>query len=75
MSIPVMLGAGGLALLDLLEVPDLDTFLLPMAVGFVTAAVVGYLSIRWLLHYLANHPLSNFSIYLIIVSTLLLISE
>ena len=75
MSVPVMLGAGGLAVLDLLEVPDLGTFLLPMAVGFATAAVVGYLSIHWLLRYLANHPLSNFSIYLIVVSTLLLISE
>ena len=68
-----MLGAGGLAVFDLLAVPDLGAFLAPMAVGFVTAAVVGYLSIRWLLGYLAKNPLSHFSIYLIALSTLILI--
>ena len=73
MSVPVMLGAGGLAVFDLFEIPDLGTFLPSMAVGFVTAAVVGYLSIHWLLRYLASHPLSNFSIYLIVISTLILI--
>ncbi len=73
MSVPVMLGAGALAVTDLLDVPSLDTFLAPMAVGFVTAAVVGYLSIRWLLGYLTKNPLSYFSIYLIALSTLILI--
>ena len=73
MSVPAMLGAGVLAVLDLLEVPNLGDFLLPMAIGFVTAAVVGYLSIRWLLRYLAKNPLSHFSIYLIVLSTLILI--
>ena len=73
MAVPVMLGAGGLAVLDLLEVPNLENFLAPMAVGFVTAAVVGYLSIRWLLGYLAKNPLSHFSIYLVALSTLILV--
>lgn len=73
MAVPVMLGAGGVAVLDLLDVPNLGEFLLPMAAGFATAAVVGYFSIRWLLGYLAHHRLSNFSIYLIILSTLILI--
>jgi undecaprenyl-diphosphatase len=73
LSVPAMLGAGALATLDLLEVPSLGNFLFPMAIGFVTAAVVGYLSIRWLLRYLTNNPLSHFSIYLIILSTLILI--
>jgi undecaprenyl-diphosphatase len=73
LSVPVMLGAGGLAVLDLLDVPNLGSFILPMAVGFVTAAVVGYLSIRWLLSYLTKNPLTHFSIYLILLSTLILI--
>lgn len=75
MAVPAMLGAGVVATLDLLEVPNLGEFLLPMAIGFVTAAVVGYLSIRWLLRYLTNNPLSHFSIYLIILSTLFLILQ
>jgi undecaprenyl pyrophosphate phosphatase UppP len=41
-----------------------------MVVGFVTAGVVGYLSIRWLLHYLTNHPLYYFSGYLFIAAAL-----
>lgn len=73
MAVPVMSGAGILAVFDLLNVPNLAEFLFPMAVGFMTSAVVGYLSIRWLLRYLANHPLSHFSIYLIALSTLILI--
>lgn len=73
MSVPVMLGAGALAVVDLLQVPDLGTFLGPLLVGFVTAAVVGYLSIRWLLIFLTRYPLSYFSIYLIIVSVLILV--
>ena len=73
LSVPAMLGAGLLAVLDLLQVPDLGAFLLPMAIGFVTAAVVGYLSIRWLLRYLTRNPLTHFSIYLIVLSTLILI--
>ena len=73
LSVPAMLGAGALAVLDLLEVPSLGDFLLPMAIGFITAAVVGYLSIRWLLRYLTRNPLSHFSIYLIVLSTLILI--
>ena len=70
MSVPVMLGAGLLSTLDLLKVPNLGDFIGPMAVGFITAGVVGYLSIRWLLRYLTSHPLYYFSIYLIILDIL-----
>lgn len=73
LSVPAMLGAGLLAIIDLLEITNLGDFLLPMAIGFITAAIVGYLSIRWLLRYLTNNPLSHFSIYLIALSTLILI--
>jgi undecaprenyl-diphosphatase len=51
MSVPVMLAAG------------LSSFLPSMAIGFVTAGVVGYLSIRWLLSFLVRHSLDVFAIY------------
>lgn len=73
MAVPVMLGAGGVALLDLLDVPDLGSFLLPMGIGFITAGVVGYLSIHWLLRYLTQNPLTYFSIYLVAISILTLV--
>lgn len=73
MAVPVMLGAGGLALFDLFAVPDMEAFLVPMGIGFITAGVVGYFSIRWLLRYLTHNSLTTFSIYLIVISTLILV--
>jgi len=73
MAIPVMVGAGTLTVFDLFAMPGLGDLLLPLLVGFITAAIVGYLSIHWLLRFLANHPLYYFSIYLIALTTLILI--
>lgn len=64
MAVPIMLAAGGLSTYQMFtEVSDLSAFLPLMAVGFLTAMVVGYIAIRWLLHFLANHSLTYFSIY------------
>ncbi len=64
MSIPIMLAAGGLSTYKMVtEVPDLVSFLPLMVIGFLTAMVVGYFAIRWLLKFLVNHSLVYFSIY------------
>jgi undecaprenyl-diphosphatase len=63
MSIPVMLGAGVIAIKDLVEVPNFVTYLPPLALGFVVSAVVGFLSIHWLLGFLAKRPLNIFGWY------------
>ena len=64
MSIPIMLAAGGLSTYKMVkEVPDLSSFLPLMAIGFLTALVVGYFSIRWLLKFLNKHSLTWFSLY------------
>lgn len=63
MALPVMLAAGLVAGIDLLAVPDLSASLSVYIWGFIASAVVGYLSIRWLLTYLASHPLYVFSLY------------
>jgi undecaprenyl-diphosphatase len=63
MSVPIMLGAGAIALLDLASIPTPSSLLPPLAAGFASAAVVGYLSIRWLLGYLARRPLGPFALY------------
>ncbi|HEY58996.1 MAG TPA: undecaprenyl-diphosphatase UppP [Anaerolineae bacterium] len=64
MSVPVMLGAGALALVDLFRQPQpASATLAPLMVGFLTAAVSGYLSIRWLLRYLVRHNLTVFAVY------------
>lgn len=63
MSVPVMLGAGLIGTRDLLSLSVGAESMAPIAVGFLTAAVVGFLSIRWLLGYLAVHRLYAFAIY------------
>ena len=68
MSIPALLGAGLVALLDLLEAGTLAAQLPAISVGFVSAAISGYICIRWLLHYLQRNSLYVFAIYCIIVS-------
>ncbi len=73
MSVPIMLAAGLLTSFDLLEVPNLSSFLPSMAVGFLAAAVVGYLSIRWLLAYLVRHSLDVFAIYCAVLGTITLV--
>lgn len=73
MSIPVMLAAGALTTLDLVKMPDLSSFLPVMVAGFLTAAVVGYLSIRWLLAFLTRRSLSVFSIYVAALGLITLI--
>jgi len=63
MSIPVLLGAGVVALIDLLQNGNLLQELPALSVGFVAAAISGYICIRWLLHYLQRHSLYLFAAY------------
>ena len=58
-----MLGAGVIAILDLLKAGSLAADLPALAVGFVAAAVSGYLCIRWLLGYLQRRSLIVFAVY------------
>lgn len=73
MSVPVMLAAGTLATIDLFRLPDFSIQLPNLIAGFITSAVVGYLSIRWLLGYLANRRLYPFAIYCIVISAIILL--
>jgi undecaprenyl-diphosphatase len=73
MSIPVMIGAGTLAIIDLISLPNFSAQLPTLILGFITSAVVGYLSIRWLLAYLANRNLYPFAIYCAVVSLIILV--
>ena len=66
MALPVMVGAGAIALLDLAQLTDWTSHLAPLLVGFLSAAVVGYLAIRWLLAYLKQKTLTVFVIYCLV---------
>ena len=73
MSVPVLLAAGLLAIKDLLNTPDLGALVPPLLVGFITAAIVGYLSIRWFLGYLKHRPLYVFAIYCLILGAFIIL--
>ncbi|OGO30922.1 MAG: undecaprenyl-diphosphatase UppP [Chloroflexi bacterium RBG_16_54_11] len=73
LSIPAMIGAGALAALDLVRAPSFANQVPTLAVGFITAALIGYLSIRWLLSYLVKRPLYIFSIYCVCLSVVVLL--
>jgi undecaprenyl-diphosphatase len=63
MSVPVMIGAGLVAVLDLVKMPDFTGQIPTLIAGFITAAVVGYLTIRWLLSFLVKRSLYIFAAY------------
>ncbi|MFA5872600.1 MAG: undecaprenyl-diphosphatase UppP [Anaerolineales bacterium] len=73
MSVPVMLVAGGYQSLDLLKMPGLGSFLPLLAVGFVSAAIVGWLAVRWLLGYLNKHSLYIFAAYCAVIGAACLV--
>ncbi len=73
MSIPVMFGASLLSISDLLAITNLDHFLPVLAIGFITSAVVGFISIHWLLKFLQNNNLRVFSVYCTVLAAAIFI--
>ncbi|MDD5371043.1 MAG: undecaprenyl-diphosphatase UppP, partial [Anaerolineaceae bacterium] len=73
MAVPVMLAAGLLETIDLVKVPNLSSFLPILLAGFLTSAVVGYFSIRWLLRFLTQRPLYIFAIYCVLLCITVLV--
>jgi undecaprenyl-diphosphatase len=63
MSVPVLLGAGLVASKDFLSLPAASALAAPLAAGFLAAAVVGYLSVRWMMAFVGKHPLTYFAAY------------
>lgn len=72
MSAPVMLAAGAYQTISVLKLNLLPTILAPLAVGFVVAAVVGWLSIGWLINYVGRHSLNVFAVYCAVIGALCL---
>jgi len=70
MSVPVMVAAGGYEMLDVIQMPNLGTFLPLLAVGFVTAAIVGWFAIKWLIDYLSKRSLYVFAAYCAVLGTI-----
>jgi len=74
MAAPIMLAAGGYESFSVLKSHILHTILAPLAVGFVVAAILGWLSIRWLITYVSKHSLYVFAVYCAVVAVLCLVA-
>lgn len=73
MSIPIMLGAGLYEMYNVLSSSAIITDLVPIIIGFIVAALVGWLAVKWFLTYLSHHSLYIFSIYCAVVGIAVLI--
>ena len=72
MSAPILIAAGSYETLRVIQSDGTAAFLPYLAVGFVTAAVVGWFSIKWLLGYLQKHSLYVFAVYCAVVGLICL---
>lgn len=73
MAVPIMFAAGALAIYDLLHSPLLLSRLPVYVTGFISAAIVGYLAVRWFIAYLSRQSLYLFAIYCAAVGSAFLI--
>ncbi|MBL8050245.1 MAG: undecaprenyl-diphosphatase UppP [Anaerolineales bacterium] len=72
MSAPILLAAGIYESIEVITLPNTTEFMPILMTGFITSAIVGWMSIRWLLRYLRNHSLYPFAIYCFIASIIVL---
>lgn len=72
LALPIILGAGAKALLDLRKAPQPAVSTAALAVGFLASAAVGYVAVRFLLRFLKTHTLRPFAVYLGALGLLLL---
>lgn len=72
LALPIILGAGAKALLDLRRHPEPPIGWAALSAGFLASALVGYVAVRFLLRYLKLHTLRPFAIYLALLGAALL---
>jgi undecaprenyl-diphosphatase len=73
MSVPILTAAGAYESLRVIEMPGTTEFLPYLIVGFITAGVIGWLSIKWLLSFLQRHSLYLFAGYCAVVGLICLL--
>ena len=73
LSIPIVIGAGGKKLIELKDLAVTPGDAGVLVTGTLTAAVVGWLVIRFLLRYLQYHKLDLFAYYRLILAAVIVI--
>ena len=75
LGVPVIAGAGLLAAVDLAQSPDVGSQLGFLALTFLTAFIVGYMCIYFLLKWVRGHSLYIFAVYCAVAGSLFLLVE
>jgi undecaprenyl-diphosphatase len=63
MSVPILTAAGAYETIQVIQMPGTTEFLPYLAVGFITAGVVGWLALKWLMGFLRDHSIYLFAAY------------
>lgn len=69
-SVPLMLAVGSIGLFKFFTLPETNSSLPLFFAGSLSAAVVGYLSIKWLLKFLNQRSLYTFAVYCVLFAGL-----
>ena len=75
LALPIILGAGAKALLDLHRHPEPTLSPAVLGAGFAASALVGFAAVRFLLAWLRNHTLRPFAAYLGILGAALILAS
>ncbi len=67
MSAPILTAAGAYESLKVIQMPGTTEFVPYLAVGFITAGIVGWFSIKWLMGFLRDHSIYLFAGYCAVV--------
>ena len=72
MSAPILTAAGAYETLQVMQTPGTAEFVPSLAVGFITAGVVGWFALKWLMGFLRDHSIYLFAGYCGIVGSICL---
>jgi undecaprenyl-diphosphatase len=72
MSVPILTAAGAYESFRVIQMPDMADFLPYLAVGFITAGIVGWFALKWLMGFLRDHSIYLFAGYCAIVGVICL---
>lgn len=67
MSVPILSAAGIYESYRVILLPGTTEFLPYLIIGFVTAGVVGWLALKWLMSFLRDHSIYSFAAYCAVV--------
>jgi undecaprenyl-diphosphatase len=73
MSAPILLAAGIYESIQVIALSNTTEFMPILMTGFITSAIVGWMSIKWLLNYLRNNSLYLFSMYCLVTGIIVLL--